>query len=181
MAWADGLPLCWEHPRNMRTAIWLLLLQASLGAFDTLYYHEYRLNLAHSVHTRVELRLHASRDFAYAIIIGSLGFVTWHGAFAWILVGLLLGEICITIWDFIEEDKIRRLPAGERAMHAVMGIVYGAFLAFLIPQMIGWSGLATGFGRSYHGFPAWMLVVLAAGVFASGVRDLIASGRPAAA
>ncbi len=66
----------------MRTAIWLLLLQASLGAFDTLYYHEYRLKLAHGAHTRLELRLHAARDFAYAIIIGSLGFVTWHGGFA---------------------------------------------------------------------------------------------------
>src|SRR6185295_4184905 len=97
------------------------------------------------------------------------------GAFSWILLGLLIGEICVTIWDFIEEDKVRRLPAGERAMHAVMAIVYGAFLAFLIPQMIKWSGLATGFGRSYHGFPAWMLLVLAAGVLASGVRDLIAS------
>ena len=123
----------------MRTAIWLLLLQASLGAFDTLYYHEYRLQLAHGVHTRVELRLHGSRDFAYAIIIGSLGFVTWRGALAWGLLGLLLAEICITLWDFIEEDKIRRLPAGERAMHAIMGIVYGAFLAFLIPEMLSSS------------------------------------------
>jgi hypothetical protein len=165
----------------MRAAIWLLLLQASLGAFDTLYYHEYRLRLAHGTHTRVELRLHAARDFAYAIIIGSLGFVTWHGAFAWVLLALLLGEIVITLWDFIEEDKVRRLPAGERAMHAVMGIVYGAFLACLIPQMIGWARHATGFGASYHGFPAWLLLVLAAGVFASGVRDLIASARPASA
>lgn len=165
----------------MRTAIWLLLLQASLGAFDTLYYHEYRLKLARAAHTRMELRLHASRDFAYAVIIGSLGFVTWHGAFAWILLALLLGEICITLWDFIEEDKIRRLPPGERAMHAIMGIVYGAFLAFLIPQMIGWSRLPAGFGASYHGFPAWMLLVLAAGVFTSGVRDLAASARPAVA
>jgi len=162
----------------MTNAIWLLLLQASLGAFDTLYYHEYRLKLAHSSHTRVELRLHASRDFAYAIIIGSLGFLTWHGVFTGVLLGLLLTEICITIWDFIEEDKIRRLPAGERAMHAVMGIVYGAFLGFLIPQMVEWSKLTTGFGPSYHGFPAWMLLVLAAGVFASGIRDLIASARP---
>jgi hypothetical protein len=165
----------------MRAAIWLLLLQASLGAFDTLYYHEYRLKLAHGAHTRVELRLHASRDFAYAIIIGSLGFLTWHGVFAWVLLGLLLGEICLTLWDFIEEDKIRRLPAGERAMHAVMGIVYGAFLALLIPQMIGWSRLATGFGPSYHGFPAWLLLALAAGVCLSGIRDLVASARPAAA
>ena len=165
----------------MRTAIWLLLLQASLGAFDTLYYHEYRLKLPHGTHTRRELRLHAARDFAYAIIIGSLGFVTWHGAFTWILLALLLAEIVITLWDFIEEDKVRRLPPGERAMHAVMGIVYGAFLAFLVPQMMEWSALATGFGASYHGFPAWMLIVLAIGVFGSGVRDLVASATPATA
>ena len=165
----------------MRIAIWLLLMQATLGAFDTLYYHEYRLKLAHGAHTRVELRLHAARDFAYALIIGSLGFFTWDGALAWILLLLLLGEICITLWDFIEEDKVRRLPAGERAMHAIMGIVYGAFLAFLIPEMIGWSRLATGLGSSYHGFPAWILLVLAAGVFVSGVRDLVASTRPATA
>ena len=165
----------------MRTAIWLLLLQALLGAFDTLYYHEYRLKLAQSARTRVELPLHAARDFAYAIIIGSLGFLTWHGVFAWVLLALLIGEICITLWDFIEEDKTRRLPPGERAMHAVMGIVYGAFLAFLIPQLLEWSTLATGFGPSYHGFPAWMLLVLAAGVLASGIRDFVASTRPAAA
>jgi hypothetical protein len=165
----------------MKAAIWLLLLQALLGAFDTLYYHEYRLKLAQSAHTGMELRLHAARDFAYAIIIGSLGFLTWHGVFAWILLALLLSEIGITLWDFIEEDRIRRLPAGERTMHAVMGIVYGAFLAFLIPQMIEWSTRPTGFGPSYHGLPAWMLLVLAAGVLASGIRDLIASTRPVAA
>lgn len=165
----------------MRTAVWLLLLQASLGAFDTLYYHEYRLKLAHGLHTRRELRLHAARDFAYAIIIGSLGFVTWQGAFSWVLVGLLLAEIGITIWDFVEEDRIRRLPAGERAMHAIMGIVYGAFLAFLIPQIHVWSRLPSGFGSAYHGFPAWMLLGLAVGVLASGVRDLTASARSATA
>ena len=45
----------------MITAIWLLVLQASLGAFDTLYYHEYRLRLADRAHSRLELRLHAPR------------------------------------------------------------------------------------------------------------------------
>ena len=165
----------------MRTAIWLLLVQASLGAFDTLYYHEYMLKLPSGVHTGLELRLHAARDFAYAIIIGSLGFVTWNGVFGWVLLALLLAEIVITLWDFIEEDKIRRLPAGERAMHAVMGIVYGAFLAFLLPEMIRWSVLDSGFGASYHGFPAWLLLGLAAGVFISGIRDLSASAGRARA
>src|SRR5258705_7513698 len=101
----------------MRAAIWLLLVQASLGAFDTLYYHEYKLKLAHDDATATELRLHATRDFAYTVIIGSLGWATWEGPLAWVLAALLLLEICITLWDFIEEDKIRRLPPGERAMH----------------------------------------------------------------
>ena len=161
----------------MRTAIWLLLIQACLGAFDTLYYHEYTLNLPHGDHTKVELRLHATRDFAYAIIIGSLGFVTWNGPLAWILLGILALEICITVWDFIEEDKIRRLPAGERAMHSIMGIVYGGFLAYLVPEMLLWADRPGGFGPSYHGFPAWMLLLIAIGVFVSGVRDLIAGTR----
>ena len=159
----------------MRTAIWLLFTQALLGAFDTLYYHEYRLRLPHGQGTTTELRLHAARDFAYAIIIGSLGFLTWNGTFAWALAALLAMEIVITLWDFIEEDRIRKLPAGERAMHAIMGIVYGAFLANLVPELLRWSKLDTGFGGSSHGFPAWVLSGLAAGVFVSGIRDLLAS------
>ncbi len=161
----------------MHIAIWLLLVQASLGAFDTLYYHEYKLKLAHGDHTSIELRLHAVRDFAYAVIIGTLGFATWQGAWAWVLAGLLLAEVVITLWDFIEEDKIRKLPPGERAMHSIMGIVYGAFLAYLVPELIRWSSMPTGFGTAYHGIPAWILLVIAIGVFVSGVRDLAASVR----
>jgi hypothetical protein len=56
--------------------------------------------------------------------------------------------------------------------------VYGAFLAYLVPEMLQWHAAITGFGPSYHGFPAWMLLVLALGVFASGVRDLLASVTP---
>lgn len=151
------------------------MVQACLGAFDTLYYHEYKLRLPHGDHTKVELRLHAARDFAYAIIIGTLGFVTWEGTLAYVLAFLLLLEIIITLWDFIEEDKVRRLPPGERAMHSIMGIVYGAFLAYLLPEMLKWSQQPTGWGKAYHGFPAWVLALVATGVFISGVRDAIAS------
>ena len=159
----------------MNVAIWILLLQASLGAFDTLYYHEYKLKLAHGDHTQTELKLHATRDFCYAFIIGSLGFATCNGLFAIGLLAILLAEIVVTLWDFVEEDKVRKLPAGERCMHAIMGIVYGAFLAYLLPEMWNWSKLPAGWGMSYHGIPAWLLTILAAGVFISGVRDLLAS------
>ncbi len=162
----------------MNIAIWLLMIMACMGAFDTLYYHEYKLNLAHGEHTVTELRLHAVRDYAYAIIIGTLGWSTWHGVFAYVLGALLLLEICITLADFIEEDQIRKLPPGERITHTLMGIVYGAFLAYLVPEMLKWTELPSGFGAAYHGFPAWVLSIVAIGVFVSGVRDMIASFRP---
>jgi hypothetical protein len=160
---------------GMNVAIWILLVQATLGAFDTLYYHEYKLKLAHGDHTKIELRLHAVRDFCYAIIIGTLGYFTWNGILAYVLFAILVAEIVITLWDFVEEDKVRRLPGGERCMHALMGIVYGAFLAYLLPEMWLWSQKPTGWGLSYHGIPAWILLGLAMGVFLSGVRDLMAS------
>lgn len=160
---------------GMHWAVWLLMVQACLGAFDTLYYHEYKLRLPHGHSTRAELRLHAARDFAYTIIIGSLGWATWLGPLAWVLAAILLFEIVITLCDFIEEDRIRKLPPGERAMHAIMGIVYGAFLAKLAPELYSWSHQRAGFGAAYHGFPAWVLSIVAAGVFVSGLRDLAAS------
>jgi len=167
---------------RMNVAVWILMVQACLGAFDTLYYHEYKLKLAHGDHTGLELKLHAFRDFAYAVIIGSLGWATWDGWLAWVLLALLVTEICITISDFIEEDKIRKLPAGERGMHAIMGIVYGAFLAYLLPEMYYWRALPAGFGPKYHGFPAWVLSLIAIGVLLSGIRDLASSlGRPSSA
>lgn len=159
----------------MNAAIWILMVQASLGAFDTLYYHEYKLKLATGEHTSHELRLHATRDFLYAVIIGSLAWVTWHGTWALLLGAILLAEIGITLSDFVEEDKVRKLPAGERVMHSIMGIVYGAFLALLIPEMLHWYSLPLGFGPAYHGFPGWVLSLIALGVAVSGVRDLVAS------
>ena len=151
--------------------------QACLGAFDTLYYHEYKLKLAHDTDSALELRLHALRDFLYTTIIGSLAWFTWHGFWAVVLLACLAAEIAITLFDFVEEDRVRKLPPGERVMHSVMGIVYGAFLAYLVPEALRWYELQAGFGTAYHGFPGWVLTVVAVGVFVSGVRDLVASFR----
>ena len=92
-------------------------------------------------------------------------------------LAILIFEIGITLWDFIEEDLTRRLPAGERAMHTVMAIVYGAFLANLIPQVLLWIAQSTGFAAVNHGWLSWLLSAFAAGVFFSGIRDVVASFR----
>ena len=161
----------------MTTALQVLLLLGALGALDTLYYHEWRLRLPETPSARRELRLHASRDFAYAIVFGSLAWTTWNGVWVWPLALILLFEIVITLTDFIEEDRTRRLPAGERVMHALMGIVYGIFLSLLYPHAAQWSRLSSGFGAADYGVMSWVLTGFAAGVLASGVRDLASSRR----
>src|SRR5690242_4089267 len=98
----------------MLTALVLLAVQGALGAFDTLYYHEYRLRLPSQPHAGRELQLHAFRDFAYALLFGTVGWIAWNGLFAWLFLFLLAAEIIITLQDFLEEDRTRKLPPGER-------------------------------------------------------------------
>ena len=159
----------------MITALYFLLIQGALGAFDTLWYHEYKQQLPRNASAKTELRLHASRDFAYAIVFGSLGWVLWHGAWSWLFMGILLFEIGITLWDFVEEDMTRKLPAGERIMHTIMAIVYGAFLDYLIPEVLSWSRQDTALVVVNRGVLSWILSAFAAGVFLSGIRDVLAS------
>ena len=161
----------------MNTALTLLLTQGILGACDTFWYHEWQQRLPHRPSAGRELRLHACRDFAYAILFGSLAWITWDGHYVWALGGLLLFEIGITLWDFVEEDLRRKLPAGERIMHTIMSIIYGAFLCCLISEMATWSGRPTGWTAVDYGITSRCMTLMAAGVAISGIRDLVASFR----
>lgn len=164
----------------MRTALWLLALQGVLGAFDTLYYHEWRARLpGWSASSGSELRLHAGRDFIYAVLFATLPWLAWHGAWAIFLAALLVAEIAITLADFILEDRVRApiggVYPGERATHGIMGIVYGAMLGHLAPAIALWWAKPTALVLSPAPLPGelrWTLTVMAAGVLLSGLRDL---------
>src|SRR5437879_1642154 len=132
----------------MKSALWLMAVQGLLGAFDTLYYHELRAKLPAMVPLAgIELRLHAMRDFIYAILFITLPLVRWQGAWAAVSIVLLTAEVVVTLADFNGEDKVRGplggLYSGQRSTHAVIGIVYGAFFANLIPVILGWFSLPT--------------------------------------
>ena len=161
----------------MIKALELLLVLGAMGALDTFYYHEWKLRLPETPTARTELLLLASRDFAYAIVFGSLAWSTWNGVLIWPFACILLFEIVVTLTDFIEEDRTRKLPAGERVMHAVMGIAYGVFLTLLFPHAVEWERLASGFGTADYGVLSWVLTFFAVGVFTSGVRDLMATRK----
>ena len=167
----------------MTIALGLLAVQGLIGAFDTLYYHEWRARLpARGQQCAAELKLHAARDFLYAVLFGSLPFLAWHGAWTLALSGVLIAEILLTMSDFVVEASVRKplgdVYPGERVTHAVMGILYGAMIAFLIPELARWWDMPTDLIRVSPGVPAavqWLLVVMAVGVSLSGARDLYAA------
>jgi len=164
----------------MTAVLWLLLVQGLMGAFDTLYYHEWRARLpAGGTQTRDELRLHAVRDFVYALIFASLPWIQWRGALAVLLAVLVALEIVITLVDFAIEDRVR-IPLGgvfkgERATHTLMAIVYGAMLGRFVPELLAWSALETSLTWAPVAAPPalrWLLTLFGLGVLASGLRDL---------
>jgi hypothetical protein len=167
----------------MKVALWLLAMQGVLGAFDTIYYHEWLARLPGRVpQTAVELKLHALRDFLYGVIFASLPWIAWQGLWVAALAAVLLAEIVLTMADFIVEITARKsigdVFAGERVTHAAMGILYGAMTANLIPVLFGWWSLPTSLAAAVPDVPVelrWALSFMAIGVCLSGVRDLYAA------
>lgn len=167
----------------MTIPLWLLAIQALIGAFDTIYYHEWRARLpARGRAAAPELKLHAVRDFLYALLFGTLPWLAWRGAWVLPLVAILLAEIVLTMTDFVVEVRVRKpfgdVVPGERVTHAVMGILYGVMLAHLIPTLAAWWSMPTGLELAPAPVPGALRILLglmAAGVFLSGLRDLYAA------
>ena len=167
----------------MTVALWLLAIQGVIGAFDTVYYHEWRARLpARGTQAASELKLHAARDFFYAVFFATLPWIAWHGAWVAVLVAVFIAEIILTLTDFVVEIAVRKqlgdVYAGERITHAVMGILYGAMIANLIPALRLWWTFPTALVVEWApvpGYLRWGLLVMAAGVFLSGLRDLYAA------
>ena len=158
----------------MNTVLGMLTIQGLLGAFDTLWHHEYECDLPRQPGARKELSLHATRELLYAVIFSTAAWLRWDGVWAFAFIGILASEIVITLADFVEEDRSRRLPPMERVLHTILALTYGATLALWVPELVRSIQLPTGFSLVYSGVWSWLMSLFAVGVFAWGVRDLIA-------
>lgn len=162
----------------MTATLWLLAVQGTLGAFDTVYFHEWRARLPARPEMRPELALHAGRSAIYGIVFCSLPWVAWTGPAGVVLGGLLVIEAVITFADFVVEDRVRTslggVFPGERITHGLMAVVYGAFLAGFVPLLGSWIG--GGGGPAGADSPTFVLVALTAlgvGSVLSGLRDAL--------
>ncbi len=131
------------------------------------------------------MQLHALRDFVYAILFGTLPWLAWQGWCVVALVALLVTEIILTLWDFVVEDLVRKqlggVYPGERVMHGVMGIVYGAVIACLVPTLVTWWPKPTGLAISAPAVSIilrWTLTIMAVGVLLSGLRGFAIYDAP---
>jgi uncharacterized protein (TIGR01777 family) len=162
----------------MTDLLWtLVFVQVALGGSDTLFHHELTQRLAWRPSQAVELRLHGVRNLAYAVMFTALGWSRPLGGAALALVALMIAELVITLWDFVEEDRTRALPASERVLHTLLTLNYGVVLAALIPLLLQWAERPTAVEPAYYGAWSWLCAIAAVGVILSGLRDLLAAGR----
>ena len=164
----------------MTAALWLLAVQGALGAFDTLYFHEWRAQLPVRVEMRAELRLHAVRSVIYGVVFCTLPWTAWTGIAAVVLALLLAVEAVITFADFVVEDRVRTslggVYPGERVMHGLMAVVYGAFMTAFLPVLFGWfAGNGDALGVGVSGTLLAALTALGVGSLLSGARDALAA------
>lgn len=158
--------------------LWTLIsIQIFMGLYDTLVHHEGTERLAWRASQKLELRLHGVRNFFYALIFLCFAWMEPHGAFAISLGFVLLAEVIITLWDFVEEDMTRKLPWTERINHTLLTLNYGAILAFLTPVLWHWSLLPSAIIPVSYGWWSAMATVAALGVAIFSARDLLAAAR----
>jgi uncharacterized protein (TIGR01777 family) len=159
----------------MTAVLSLLLVQCFFGACDTLWHHEITERLPQMRSARRELLLHATREFLYGLVFLGLAWREWRGLWAWAFAAVLLIEILLTLADFLEEDRTRRLPATERVLHTVLAVNYGIWLGVFLPRLGAWSSQATSLPRADYGWLSLLLTAAAGGVMLSALRNFYAS------
>ncbi|WP_448679148.1 TIGR01777 family oxidoreductase [Pseudomonas nicosulfuronedens] len=158
-------------------ALTLLIVQALLGALDVIYHHELTVALPYRRGARLELSIHALRACIYGVLFLGIAHLGFHGSWSIVVALLFALEIVLTLWDFMVEDRTRKLPPLERVMHTVLAINGGAFLAIYGLQLQQWAEQPTALAPIDSGWQGALLTFAAIGVIASGIRDALAARK----
>ncbi len=157
------------------TLLTLLIAQALMGAFDTIYHHELTAALPAQPSARDELNIHAVRSVLYGAIFLGLAWFVFGGCWAALLWALVVAEVVLTLIDFLIEDHTRVLPQSGRVLHTLLAIGGSAAFTVLALQTPAWWALPSELTRADYGWKSWILTLAAAGVTLSGVRDALAA------
>ncbi|QNP48712.1 TIGR01777 family protein [Diaphorobacter aerolatus] len=155
-------------------AFCVLAFQTMLGGFDNLWHHELHARLPQRSSARYELRLHSLREAIYGVLYLAFAWIQLQGIWAIAVAALLLAEMLITVADFLEEDRSRKLPPFERALHTVLTVSYGLLLGLLAPMLWQAAHMPTEIVFTYHGLWSWFCTAAALGVSIWSVRNAVA-------
>lgn len=155
----------------------LIMVQILLGGLDTILHHEFRERLAWQPSAKVELRLHAVRNFIYAGLFLVLAWTEPNGYFAFVILVFIALEVLITLWDFVEEDLSRKLPATERILHTLLTLNYGAILILVTPLLLVNGRAENALTFTHHGPASYGLSLAAIGLLFFTLRDFMAAKR----
>jgi hypothetical protein len=156
--------------------IYALMLHGLLGGLDVLLNHELLARLPAQPWAAPEERLHSAREWIFFAIFTSLAWFEWHGAAAWWIALLFLGEILVSARDVVIEGNTRVLPKPERVLHLFLFMNLGALVVLVGQALIGWHALPAEVVRTGYGWASWVLSAMAAGALVWAVRDGV-SGR----
>ena len=155
----------------METALLLLSIQGFIGAYDSIYHHEFKERLSLKESASLELKIHSMRSILYCVLFLSFGWIEWHGLLAVLFTLILVVELILTLWDFVVEDQTRDLPHTERITHTVLALNFGAILALLAPALLDWYHAPTGFALANHGIYSWIMTLYGVGVIPFAIRE----------
>lgn len=162
---------------NMTIVFAVLTFQAVVGAFDNFWHHELAARLPQRTSARHELKLHAARELIYGLLFAGLAWGRWQGAWALLPSALLLAEMFITIADFLEEDRSRKLPPLERVLHTVLAVSYGLLLGLIGPIFWHAAHLPTELAIASHGLWSWFFSAASVCVLIWSARNALAVRR----
>ena len=154
------------------TLLTLLIMQALMGAFDTIYHHELTVALPAQPSARIELKIHAVRSVLYGAIFFGLAWFVFGGWWMVLLWAVIATEVVLTLIDFLIEDHTRVLPQSERVLHTLLAIGGGAAFTVLALQTPAWWALPNGLAQADYGWQSWFLT-LAALLFGIGAFGLL--------
>lgn len=172
----------------MECASLLLFALGILGALDIALYHSISHGIRQHHDSRAELLVHSLRGPTYAALFLAVPNLELRGAWFFALLALYGADVAISIVDFAIERRSRErlggLPSGEYVLHIFIAMVFGALVASTLFE--GWAWAAEPSAILYRpaeipGALRGILAVMAVGVFASGLQDLLAARRLAVA
>lgn len=168
----------------MQVATYLLLAIALLGALDILLFHTVANGIRAHADSRAELLVHSLRGPTYAALFILVPNFALHGAWFWLLIGILVFDLLVSLVDFALEKQSRAtfggLPSGEYVLHVVIAMLFGALVTSTLYGAGNWAGLPTKFFYAPAAIPTVLraaLAIMAVGVLATEYGDLRAALR----